>query len=78
MSPLRQNVRWIRDPRNPILPPGPCGSLDSTRCMNPWAMRVGDEIHLYYGGGDDKGRHRIRGDTHFQPIILMKNRSNRK
>ena len=56
---LRQNPHWFRDPRNPILPPVKGSAFDSTRCMNPWVMRVGDEYHLYYSGGDDQGRHRI-------------------
>jgi predicted GH43/DUF377 family glycosyl hydrolase len=56
---LRKNVAWKRDSRNPILPPGKPGSFDSTRCMNPWVIRIGDEYHLYYAGADDKGTHRI-------------------
>ena len=56
---LKQNVSWTRDTRNPILPPGKPGKFDSTRCMNPWVLRIGDEYHLYYAGADDKGTHRI-------------------
>lgn len=56
---FRNSVRWERDLRNPILPPGEPGSFDSTRCMNPWVLREGDEYHLYYSGGDDEGRQRI-------------------
>ena len=56
---LRRNVAWIRDPRNPVLPPGPAGSFDSACCMNPWCVRVGDTYRLYYGGGEDDGRRRI-------------------
>ena len=50
---------WRRDPRNPILPPGPDGSYDCTACMNPFVLRVGDEYRLYYGGGDSQGHRRI-------------------
>ena len=57
--PLKQSVSWTRDARNPILPPGKRGSFDSTRCMNPWVLRIDDEYHLYYAGADDKGTHRI-------------------
>jgi predicted GH43/DUF377 family glycosyl hydrolase len=56
---LRRNVNWIRDPRNPILPPGPAGSFDSIRTMNPWVIRRDNEYHLYYSGGDADGRQRI-------------------
>jgi len=56
---LQQCVRWKRDPRNPILPPGKSGSFDAARCMNPWVLRDDDEYHLYYSGGDDHGRQRI-------------------
>jgi hypothetical protein len=56
---LKANTWWIRDPRNPVFPPGPPGSFDSTCCMNPWAIRVGKELRLYYAGGDDRGRKRI-------------------
>jgi predicted GH43/DUF377 family glycosyl hydrolase len=56
---LRENVTWKRDSRNPILQPGEPGSFDSTRCMNPWVIRIGDVYHLYYAGADDGGMHRI-------------------
>lgn len=59
MSAVAQRIAWRRDKRNPVLPPGPAGSFDSTSCMNPWAMRRGDEIRLYYAGGDGDGRRRI-------------------
>lgn len=52
-------IQWHRDPANPILPPGPPGNYDATRCMNPWAIRVGDELRLYYSGGDNNGNQRI-------------------
>lgn len=54
-----RRYRWQRDPRNPILPPVPGSAYDSTRVMNPYAIRVGDRYHLYYGGADDAGIHRI-------------------
>lgn len=57
-SPLRMPVEWVRDARNPILPPR-TGEFDATRCMNPWVIRSGDEYHVYYAGGDSAGRHRI-------------------
>ena len=56
---LKRNSWWIRDPRNPVLPPGSPGSFDSTCCMNPCVLRIGGEYHLYYAGGDDGGRKRI-------------------
>lgn len=56
---LDLELAWVRDARNPILPPGEAGGFDSRRCMNPWVLRVGDEYHLYYAGSDDKGRQRI-------------------
>lgn len=56
---LRHNVNWLRDPRNPVLPLGPTGSCDCTCTMNPWVLRVGDDYHLYYAGGDADGRRRI-------------------
>ncbi|QDU97176.1 glycoside hydrolase family protein [Lignipirellula cremea] len=58
-EPLQQPVVWRRDPRNPILPPGEKGSFDASRCMNPWIVRADDTYRLYYGGGDNTGRHRI-------------------
>lgn len=56
---LLGSVQWIRDSRNPIFPPGEPGSFDSTACMNPWVLKIGDEYHLYYAGGDDQGYRRI-------------------
>ena len=58
-APLRDHYRWTRHPDNPILPPRPAGSPDSTRCMNPWVIRKGNRYHLYYAGGDNLGTHRI-------------------
>ncbi|HCV25024.1 MAG TPA: hypothetical protein DGN59_16325, partial [Candidatus Latescibacteria bacterium] len=52
-------IPWRRNPSNPILPPDPASTFDSTRCMNPWAIRVGDELRLYYSGGDADGHQRI-------------------
>jgi predicted GH43/DUF377 family glycosyl hydrolase len=49
---------WLRDLRNPVLPPGP-NAFDLTACMNPFAVRQGDEYWLFYAGGDAEGRRRI-------------------
>lgn len=53
------NVRWVRDERNPILVPGAEGDFDAACCMNPWAIRRGDQYWLYYGGGARDGHRRI-------------------
>jgi len=50
---------WVRDPHNPIMPPNPDSAYDSTACMNPCVVRVGDELRLYYAGGDREGQRRI-------------------
>lgn len=49
---------WKRDPRNPVLPPGG-GEFDVGCCMNPHALRVGDEYYLFYAGADADGGRRI-------------------
>ena len=46
-------------PGIPVLPPIPESSYDSTRCMTPFVVRVGDEYRLYYSGGDNEGFQRI-------------------
>jgi len=51
--------KWRRDPGNPILPPDPDSACESTRCMNPFVVTVGDEHRLYYSGGDAEGRQHI-------------------
>ncbi len=56
---LKLPVRWVRDERNPVLPPGKSGPFDAARCMNPWVLRIGDEYQLYYSGGDAKGHQRL-------------------
>lgn len=56
---LRNRIEWERDQNNPILPPRSAGNFDSTRCMNPWVLRDGNQYHLYYAGGDDRSVHRI-------------------
>ena len=50
---------WQRDPANPILPPAADSACESTRCMNPFAVRAGDEYRLFYSGGDAAGHQRI-------------------
>jgi predicted GH43/DUF377 family glycosyl hydrolase len=55
---LLQPVEWIRDPKNPILPPRK-NEFDSTRCMNPWVLRNENQYHVFYSGGDAHGRQRI-------------------
>lgn len=56
---LRQPVTWQRELPAPCLPPGPSGTNDATRCMNPWVLREGNEYRLYYSGGDGQGKQRI-------------------
>lgn len=56
---LRRVTTWRRETPAPCLPPGPRGSSDATRCMNPWVLREGDEYRLYYSGGDGQGKQRI-------------------
>ena len=51
--------RWKRDPGNPVLPPATDSAYESTRCMNPYVVRVGNEYQLYYSGGDAEGNQRI-------------------
>lgn len=55
---LRYNTTWIRDHRNPVLPPT-VPEFDSAVCMNPWATRDGDTYTLYYAGSGADGRRRI-------------------
>jgi len=50
---------WRRDPGNPVLPPDPDSRWESTRCMNPFVVKVPNEYRLYYSGGDADGRQRI-------------------
>jgi predicted GH43/DUF377 family glycosyl hydrolase len=57
-SALKQPVQWIRDEKNPILAPRK-GEFDSTRCMNPWVVRVGESYRLFYSGGGDDQKQRI-------------------
>lgn len=54
-----KNFEWVRDLGNPILPPNKQSDYDSTRCMNPFVVRVGNTYRLYYSGGDQDGRQRI-------------------
>jgi predicted GH43/DUF377 family glycosyl hydrolase len=55
---LKEPVEWIRDDRNPILPPV-SETFDSNRCMNPWVIATDGEYRLFYSGGDKTGRQRI-------------------
>jgi len=58
-APRLARYRWARDPANPVLAPDPGIECESTRCMNPFALRVGDEYRLYYSGGDGDGHQRL-------------------
>ena len=52
-------LRWQRDPANPVLPPDPNATCESTRCMNPFVVRVDSEYRLYYSGGDAEGNQHL-------------------
>src|SRR5688572_10660279 len=49
---------WKRDPRNPVLPPGPKG-FDVGCCMNPFVLRRGGDYWLFYAGADARGHRRV-------------------
>lgn len=53
------HYRWQRDPGNPILPPDPHTTWESTRCMNPFVVNADGEYRLYYSGGNAEGVQRI-------------------
>ena len=53
------HFEWQRNINNPVLPPEPDSSYDSTCCMNPFAIEVNGETWLYYAGADDDGVRRI-------------------
>ena len=50
---------WVRDQRNPVLPPREDGGVDSTACMTPFLLAGGGEYRLYYAGADPTGVRRI-------------------
>ncbi len=50
--------QWQRDPRNPVLPPGPA-DFDLKACMNPFVIREGEEYFLFYAGGTREGGRQI-------------------
>jgi len=50
--------QWQKDPKNPVLPPGP-EWFDVGCCMNPFVLRRDDEYWLYYAGADKTGHRRI-------------------
>lgn len=57
MGKLKRNTAWVRDARNPVLPPQPGSDYDCGGCMNPWVVREGEQYYLYYGGwGADRHR----------------------
>ncbi len=55
-APFRVHA-WVRDERNPVLPPGK--TFDKTCCMNPFVVKQGNEYWLFYAGGDEKSQRRI-------------------
>ncbi|MDF2724419.1 MAG: hypothetical protein K0Q59_4094 [Paenibacillus sp.] len=56
---LKANVSWIRDARNPVLPPVTGSDYDATLCMNPWVVRQGDTYVLFYAGGGFNNHRRL-------------------
>jgi hypothetical protein len=57
--PTFARYQWQRDPANPVVAPDASLPEESTRCMNPFVIRVDDTYRLYYSGGDPDGRQRI-------------------
>ena len=56
---LTRSLWWLREPQNPVLPPGPAGGFDAGCAMNPFVLRDGETCRLYYAGADPEGRRRI-------------------
>jgi len=56
---LRHNTWWIKDSANPVLPPIESDPFEKKCAMNPYAVRIGDEYHLYYAGADENQMRRI-------------------
>ncbi|HCE43316.1 MAG TPA: hypothetical protein DET40_07190 [Lentisphaeria bacterium] len=50
--------KWVKNPANPVLPPGG-GDFDVGCCMNPYVIRQGGEYYLFYSGADKDGARRI-------------------
>ena len=57
--PMFSRFQWQRDPANPVVAPDPSLPEESTRCMNPFVIRVDDTYRLFYSGGDPDGHQRI-------------------
>ncbi|QDS94323.1 hypothetical protein FF011L_31020 [Roseimaritima multifibrata] len=55
---LQRSVEWIRHPDNPVIPPRE-GEFDSYRCMNPWAVREGNQYRVYYSGAGADRKQRL-------------------
>ncbi|NRA36954.1 MAG: hypothetical protein HRU15_02335, partial [Planctomycetes bacterium] len=53
------SLKWQRHAANPILPPVDGSNFDSHCCMNPFVVRDGDKVQLYYAGADSDGHRRI-------------------
>ena len=57
--PSLAHFQWRKDPSNPVLPPLAESAHECGCCMNPFVVRVGDELRLYYAGADAAGQRRI-------------------
>jgi predicted GH43/DUF377 family glycosyl hydrolase len=59
ISQLNRNLWWLRHQDNPVLPPIEDSEFECSCCMNPYVLRIDDDYHLYYAGGDADGHKRI-------------------
>ena len=59
MQSLGRAMWWIRDGRNPVLPPLEDSEVECACCMNPFVLPWGETYRLYYAGGDADGHKRI-------------------
>jgi predicted GH43/DUF377 family glycosyl hydrolase len=54
----RDGVTWTKHP-SPVMPPGPRGSFDELAAADPYVIRRGDALYMFYTGLDRARRQRL-------------------
>ncbi len=71
----RDGLRWTKLP-SPVLRPGPRGSWDEMGVADPYVLRVGQTLYMYFLGQDRARRQRLGLATSNDGVHWVKLRSN--
>lgn len=71
----RDGASWTKEPQ-PVLPVGPRGSFDELAVADPYVIRAGERLYMFYLGLDRAGRQRLGLARSHDGMRWEKSRSN--